>query len=68
MTRRPQKDNAHLQVFFQLHQAKNFEVSYMLVTAATTAVTSIRLKIMKIRNLWYTSKSCKVQKLGPWVL
>ena len=31
-------------------------------------MTSIRLKIMKISNFWYTSKSCKVQKLGPWVL
>ena len=30
-------------------------------------MTSIRLKIMKIRHFWYTSKSCKVQRLGPWV-
>ena len=28
-------------------------------------VTSIRLKI---KNPWYTSKSCKVEKLGPWDL
>ena len=31
-------------------------------------MTSIRLEIMKIRNFWYSSKSCKVQKLGPWDL
>ena len=29
-------------------------------------MTSIGLKIMKIRKIRYTSKSCKVQKLGPW--
>ena len=24
--------------------------------------------VVKIRNFWYTSKSCKVQKSGPWDL